>query len=161
MEFERNYDTAVVNEACEFLNEMFPLMGFQASAEAEISDKTVVFNIVGPDAAAMIRDANGAIVPDLLSAIAWILKRARFSAATGFTFVVDADGYRSKRIQLLEDMAEDLSDYAHDGLVIDCYGMNAVDRRAVHFHLSKCQDVSTESEGQGIFRRLKIRSTEA
>lgn len=158
MDFERNYDTDVVEQATDFLNQLFPLMGFDATATAQIHDKTVIFNVQGADAALLIRDSNGAIVPNLLSSLAWILKRARFAVATAFTFVVDADGYRATRTELLESMAKDLSQKARMGLEIDCYGMNAVDRRAVHYQLSNTPDVSTQSEGQSIFRRLKVRT---
>jgi spoIIIJ-associated protein len=75
--------------------------------------------------------------------------------------VVDADGYRERRRQALEHQADDAADEAvRTGRDVALEPMSAAERRVVHEYLRDRDDVATESEGEGLDRRLVVSPAE-
>ena len=71
--------------------------------------------------------------------------------------VVDADGYRARRREALEHQADDAADDAVAmGRPVAMDPMSASERRIVHEYLRDREDVSTESEGEGVERHLVV-----
>jgi spoIIIJ-associated protein len=71
--------------------------------------------------------------------------------------VVDADGYRARRREALEHQANDAADEAvRTGRDVALDPMSAAERRIVHEHLRDREDVATQSEGEGLDRRLVV-----
>ncbi|MFA5624312.1 MAG: R3H domain-containing nucleic acid-binding protein [Bradymonadales bacterium] len=161
MDFERNYSHETLEEAADFLQTILNHMGYDdLSVQLGRKDEIAIFNIVGANAQDLLSDQRGNIRTELSNALAWVLRRARFALGSAYTFFVDVDGYRMQRLEALAGMAQDLHDKALDGLDMDIFGMDPVDRRAVHNALSEYEDVHTMSDGNGIFRRLQIRPKE-
>jgi len=71
--------------------------------------------------------------------------------------VVDAEGYRGRREDALMDLAQRLADKAvKSARPVPVEPMSAHDRRIVHMALAEHEGVTTESEGEGLFRRVVI-----
>jgi len=71
---------------------------------------------------------------------------------------VDINGYREKRKQSIEDLAEKAALKAEESQrEILLPPMPSHERRLIHMYLSERQTVSTYSEGQGISRRVVVR----
>jgi spoIIIJ-associated protein len=70
---------------------------------------------------------------------------------------LDAEGYRGRRQQALEEEARRIADEVrHRGSRIAMVPMSARDRRSVHMALQSEPGVTTESEGERDFRRVVI-----
>ena len=75
----------------------------------------------------------------------------------GKMIVVDSEGYRGRREDALTDLAKKLAEKAlKSGKPVQVDPMNPHDRRIVHMALADHPDVSTESEGEGMGRRVVI-----
>jgi len=71
--------------------------------------------------------------------------------------VVDAEGYRGRREDSLADLATRLAEKAmKTGRPVPVEPMNPHDRRIIHVTLAEHIGVTTESEGEGMFRRVVI-----
>ena len=73
-------------------------------------------------------------------------------------FLIDVNGYHSKKIDELKMqtkiLAERARTFRHD---VELSPMNAYERMIVHSILGEDKELSTESEGEGKFRRVVIR----
>jgi spoIIIJ-associated protein len=71
--------------------------------------------------------------------------------------VVDAEGYRGRREDALTDLAQRLAEKAvKTGRPVPVEPMNPHDRRLIHVALAEHEGVRTESDGEGLFRRVVI-----
>ncbi len=148
-----DYDGDVVDRAADFLADILSYLGFDAEIHPEVIDNTAVFDVIGDD----VRCISPEHDPSVVNALSWILRRARFTLGSGFRFDVDINSYRLERIHKLEGVAQELHDKIDSGLQqITCFGMDNVDRRALHLLLNADPSVKTESEGYGAFRHLQI-----
>lgn len=76
--------------------------------------------------------------------------------------LVDANGHRAKRADLLSRLAIKAADEAVEfGEEIELESMSALDRRTVHMALAERTDVETRSEGEDPRRRIVVVPTEA
>lgn len=150
-----DYEGDVVDRTADFLTDILSYMGFDAEIHTEVIDNTAVFDVLGDD----VKSLSPAIDPSVVNAISWILKRARFALGSGFRFDVDINSYRLERIHQLEGVACELHDKIQGGLQqIQIFGMDNVDRRAVHMLLNADRSVHTQSEGFGNYRHLQIQT---
>ena len=152
-----DYDGDVVDRTADFLADILSYMGFDAEIHTEVIDNTAVFDVFGNDVQAL----SPSIDPSVVNALSWILKRARFSIGSGFRFDVDINSYRLERVHQLEGVARKLHDKIADGVdAIQIFGMDNVDRRAIHMLLNADDTIRTQSEGVGNFRHLEIHHKE-
>lgn len=148
-----DYDGDVIDRAADFLTDMLSQMGFEADIYTEVIDNTVVFDIVGDD----VQSLSPATNPDVIHALAWLIKRARFVIGSDIRFDIDVNGYRLTRVHDLEGVSAELHDKMQGGCErIQIFGMNNVDRRALHLLLKSDKTVQTQSDGYGAFRHLEI-----
>ena len=70
---------------------------------------------------------------------------------------LDVEGYRQRRQESLEEMARRLAGKARaTGRPVTLSPMSPRDRRVVHLAVEREADVSTTSEGEGLYRRVVI-----
>jgi spoIIIJ-associated protein len=75
----------------------------------------------------------------------------------GLRVALDAEGYRQRHQESLEDLARRLADKARvTGRPVTLSPMSARDRRVIHLAVEREAGVSTCSEGEGLFRRVVI-----
>jgi len=71
--------------------------------------------------------------------------------------ILDIEGYRSKRERALKNMSKEIAaKVARSGKPITLEPMNPFERRLVHLTLQNDTRVVTRSEGQGIYRKVKV-----
>ena len=150
-----DYDGDVIDRAADFLTDILSYMGFDAEIHIEIIDSTVVFDVVGDD----VRSISPERDPEVVNALSWLIKRARFALGCEYRFDIDINGYRLKRVHSLEGVADEL----HKKMTlpggpdkIQIFGMDNVDRRALHMLLNADEAVHTESDGYEAFRHLEV-----
>ncbi len=149
-----DYDGDVIDRAADFLTDMLSLMGFEAEVYTEIIDNTVVFDIVGDD----VKSLSPANDPEVINALSWLIKRARFTLGCEYRFDIDVNGFRLKRVHQLEGIAKELHTKVINGVEkVQIFGMDNVDRRALHLLLNADSDVETESAGYDAFRHLEVK----
>ena len=152
-----DYDGDVVDRTVDFLADILSFMGFEAEIHTEVIDNTAVFDVIGDDVKCLSPGNDPAVV----NALSWILRRARFTLGSGYRFDIDVNSYRLERVHQLEGVAQELHDKIEGGLqMIQCFGMDNVDRRALHLLLNADPMVKTESNGYGAFRHLEIKASE-
>lgn len=77
--------------------------------------------------------------------------------AEGVFFSIDVEGYRARRISTLRSVAERGADRAaRDGVAIELSPMPPAERRIVHMRLANHPEVTTQSTGLGMRRRVVI-----
>ncbi len=95
---------------------------------------------------------------ELLDALQDIARRAFASAvASGIQIDFDANGYRNARKDELQLMAQKAAERVKTSKVPFVFDpMSAQDRRAIHTALVDIEGIKTESEGDGLMRRVKV-----
>jgi len=156
-----NPETDPVERARYFIEQVLGLAGFDIDDVTGEGDGNIEIDIDGPEARNLVRQPNGVDSPVVLDALAQLGRLVAFPGSTSSRpVVVDADDYRSRRHEQLGDLADYVGEKVEaEGNDINIYGMNSVDRRAVHRHLGERSDVKTQSKGYGVFRRLTVRES--
>ena len=71
--------------------------------------------------------------------------------------ILDIEGYRNKREEALRRLALRVADRVRrTGKPKTLETMNPFERRLIHITLQEFDDVDTVSEGEGIFKRVKV-----
>jgi spoIIIJ-associated protein len=142
----------------ELLEEIADGLGLDAEIAVEESDGVLTGCLEGEDVGLFIGRHGQTI-----DAVQHLAQRIVFRGGPSKTrIVVDADGYRERRAQLLRDEADDAADEALrlDGPV-ELDPMPASERRVVHEHLRERGEVQTHSEGEEPERYLVISPLDA
>jgi spoIIIJ-associated protein len=110
-------------------------------------------NIDGKDLSPLIGPRG-----DTLNAMQYITRlMAAHRLKSRANFIVDVAGYRERRKQALERLAERMANKAtRRGKALTLEPMPANERRAIHVALRDHADVFTQSTGEGSGRRVKI-----
>ena len=139
--------------AAKVLREMLELMGIDAEVSAFDDGERIILDAHGSESGLVI-GKKGAT----LDALQYMVNRVVFrKPGESPGVIVDAEGYRGRREDSLTDMARRLAEKAvRSGRPVPVEPMNAHDRRIVHMALADHPDVSTESEGEGMARRVVI-----
>jgi len=152
-------------QAAKVLREILEHMGVDAEVSAFDDGERIILDAHGPESGLVI-GKKGAT----LDALQYVVNRILFKrppapagggapAAPGERpmVIVDAEGYRGRREDSLIDLARRLAEKAvKTGRPVPVEPMSAHDRRIVHMALADHGAVTTESEGEGLFRRVVI-----
>jgi spoIIIJ-associated protein len=150
--------TELAEEAKAAVIDILGLMGVDAAAEVKsVDDESVHIDLAGADVALLIgRHGDTLDALQLLTA----LISTRQSGQRG-RIVLDAENYRERRCQMLENMARSRAQEAkrtrQEVVLLD---LKPYERRIIHMALMDDPEVSTYSEGEGAGRRLVISPTE-
>jgi len=139
--------------AANALREILERMGIDAEVSSFDDGERIILDAHGSESALVI-GKKGAT----LDALQYLINRIVYKKpGEGAMIVVDAEGYRGRREDSLTDLAKRLADkVARSGRPVPVEPMNAHDRRIVHQALADHPDVTTESEGEGMARRVVI-----
>jgi spoIIIJ-associated protein len=149
--------TSVVPEkreaAAKALREILERMGIDAEVSAFDDGERIFLDAHGAESGLII-GKKGAT----LDALQYIVNRIVSKKPNdGPGVVVDAEGYRGRREDSLADLANRLAEKAvKTGRPVPVEPMNPADRRIVHVTLVDHPGVTTESDGEGLFRRVVI-----
>lgn len=133
-------------------------LGLDATVELSEDDETVMATVVGSDLGLFIGRHGQTIEAVQHLAQRTGLRDADDDARSSRRrIVVDADGYRERRKEALERLADDTADDAlRMGRAVAMDAMSSSERRIVHERLRDRDDVETYSEGDEPDRHLVV-----
>ncbi len=140
-------------EAADSLEDLLDHMDLDADVNIREDGENIVLDIEGPDAGRAIGKKG-----QTLDALQFLVNKMvnRFPGGRRHV-VVDSGDYRERHDMNLEALARREAKRAvTEGKVVTLEPMSARDRRVIHLSLAKIEDVSTESQGQGMQRRIQI-----
>jgi spoIIIJ-associated protein len=139
--------------AAKALREILERMGIEAEVSAFDDGERIFLDAHGAESGLII-GKKGAT----LDALQYIVNRIVSKKPNdGPGVVVDAEGYRGRREDSLADLARRLAEKAvKTGRPVPVEPMSPADRRIVHVTLVDYPGVTTESDGEGLFRRVVI-----
>jgi spoIIIJ-associated protein len=131
-------------------------MGFEARVEVYDAGGFIAVD-VAPDNTALFIGQKG----ETIDAFQYLVNVAAFRERPFFKRVVlDAEGYRQRRVEAIQGMAHRTARRAvRERRTVEMPPMNSSERRVVHLFLSDNPGVTTESEGSGDNRRVKVSPT--
>jgi spoIIIJ-associated protein len=137
----------------ELLEEIADGLGLDAEVVVEEADDVLTGSLEGEDLGLFIGRHGQTI-----DAVQHLAQRIVFRGGPVKTrIVIDADGYRARRAQLLCDEGDDAAEEAlRLGGPVELDPMPASERRVVHEHLRERGDVRTHSEGEEPERFLVV-----
>jgi spoIIIJ-associated protein len=141
--------------AKEILDRLLPHLASDARVRIDDpADGNVVLSILTDDSGAVI-GRRGQTLDALEHIVNRIVLRDERAAAGRIS--LDVEGYRGRRQESLEELAKRLAAKASQtGQTVTLNPLSPRDRRIVHLALQSDPNVTTRSEGDGVFRRLLI-----
>ena len=132
---------------------MLQAMGFEARVDVYDAGGFVAAD-VAPDNTALFIGQKGETIDALQYLVNAGINKNRTTRAR---IVLDAEGYRQRRVEALQGMAHRTARRViREGRTVELPPMNPSERRVVHLFLRDNPDVSTESEGMGESRRVLV-----
>ena len=149
-EGEPDREAAAIEKA---LEEIAGLLDVRLESSIERGEDGFEIELSGEDSDFLVDDGGQA-----LGAIEHLLPRVvRGLLGHGFPCRVDSGGFRAAHERELRQLAEDVAeDVRRDLREQMLEPMNPADRRLVHMALAEDPTVQTESEGQGLLKRVRI-----
>lgn len=136
--------------------ELLSRMDFVAEVFERTKENQTVLNIKTSDAQLLI-GKQGANLEALQYIVYLLLKR---KGAEAFSFALDVDDYKEKREIYIKEIARKAAHQARvSGRSVGLPPMTGYERKVVHSYLSLFSDLTSESIGEGINRRVIIRNT--
>lgn len=128
-------------------------MQLPCTVNAEKRDGICYFDIAGSGAWSQLRNKE-----EVLDALQYLVYRiVNRGSKENVAVVVDSDHFRERRVEQLQVMALKSAALAkRTGRPTMISPMNARDRRVVHLALKEDDGVKTESQGEGLFKRVII-----
>jgi spoIIIJ-associated protein len=137
----------------ELLAEIADGLGLDVEVQVRESDGALKGALVGEDVGLFIGRRGQTI-----DAVQHLAQRIVFhEGPSPMRIVIDADGYRDRRAEVLREEADDAAEEAlRTGRAVDLVAMPASERRVIHEHLRDREDVETHSEGDEPDRYLVV-----
>ncbi len=141
------------SKAGNFLEELFQGTGLKIGVAVTETGTECLLDLSGPDAGLL--QAEGG---ELLQAVQHLVNQAfGRTLADGQHLVCDVEGFRATREAELRAMAKLAADRVRSGSGPFVFGeMNSSERRIIHLTLADCEDLYTESVGDGPARKLRV-----
>lgn len=153
-------DKDIIKITTKEVKELKELLGIDCECSIEVEDgeedaKIIQISFNGEDLGYMIGNHGRHL--DSLQYVMSLLLRKKFEDDFKFIVMVDVSGYRKARNSKIEEIAIRKADDARLlGDFVDLKPMRASDRRIVHMTLQKFDDITTESQGEGMDRYVRI-----
>lgn len=146
----------LLDEIRAFVSSVLDAMGFEARVEVYDAGGFIATD-VAPDNTALFIGQKG----ETIDALQYLVNLSAFRERPYFKRVVlDAEGYRQRRVEAIQGMAHRTARRAvRERRTVEMPPMNSAERRVVHLFLSENPRVTTESEGSGDNRRVKVSPT--
>lgn len=141
--------------AKQVVTEVFDHLGFKAEIYERQEEGRVVLNVKCQDAKLLI-GKQGATLESLQHLIKTIVYR-RIPETERFSFAIDIDDYKDKRVLYLKDLARRAAQQVKQTKKpVSLVAMPAHERRVVHNYLSLYSDIKSESTGRDPNRKIII-----
>lgn len=138
------------------ITEVMSSMGFDSDIYERQEEGRIVFNIKCRDAKLLI-GKQGATLESLQYVIKVLVYR-RLSEGEKFSFAIDIDDYKDKRVLYLKDLARKAAQQVRQTKKpVSLVPMPPHERRVVHNYLSLYSDIKSESAGKEPNRKIYIK----
>ena len=143
----------LLDEIRALVSSVLDAMGFEARIEVYDAGGFIAAD-VAPDNTALFIGQKG----ETIDALQYLVNVSAFRDRPFFKrIVLDAEGYRQRRVEAIQGMAHRTARRAvRERRTVEMPPMNSSERRVVHLFLSENPGVTTESEGSGDNRRVKV-----
>ena len=143
----------ICNRAAGFLESLFQGTGLNISVSLSESPNECLLDLSGPDSE-LLQVEGG----ELLQAVQHLVNQAfGRMLPEGQRLVCDVEGFRATREAELRAMAKLAADRVRSTGAPFVFGeMNSNERRIIHLTLAECEDLFTESVGDGAARKLRV-----
>lgn len=143
----------LVVEAGEVVTSLLEAMGFESRVDAYDAGGFVAVD-VAPDNTALFIGQKGETIDALQYLVNAGINKKR---AERTRIILDAEGYRQRRVEAIQGMAHRTARRAmRESRAVELPPMNPAERRVVHLFLKDNPNVTTNSEGMGDDRRVRI-----
>ncbi|MUK88135.1 KH domain-containing protein [Ornithinibacillus sp. L9] len=143
-----------VQEAENFLKDVVRNMNVEAEISTEVKDNHVTFDLTGEKIALLI-GKRGQTLNALQYLVHLVLNK---DAKQYYTVTLDAEGYRGRRKETLETLAERMAEKAKRiNKKVALEPMPAYERKIIHSMLQARGDVTTYSDGVEPHRHIVIK----
>jgi spoIIIJ-associated protein len=146
----------LLEEIRALVSSVLDAMGFEARVEVYDAGGFIAAD-VAPDNTALFIGQKG----ETIDALQYLVNVSAFRDRPFFKrIVLDAEGYRQRRVEAIQGMAHRTARRAvRERRTVEMPPMNSSERRVVHLFLSENPGVTTESEGSGDNRRVRVSPT--
>ena len=150
---EQNDD--VGEKVKEMLSSLLLKMGLEGSIkDIKEGESKVYVELKSRDSSGLIIGKKGKTLEALQFMINLMINHATGSEKK---IILDKEEYREKRERALKKMSRDMAfKVIKSGRPMTLEPMNPFERRLIHLSLQNDKRVTTKSEGQGIYRKIKI-----
>jgi spoIIIJ-associated protein len=136
----------------DWVEEVLDLVRIDVAVRTEENETQIHVRLYGRDAGRMI-DRHG----ELLDAVQVLANKALTGRKVEKEIELDCDAFKSKRNDDLEQQAKEVAERVRLGGREELLpAMTPIERRIVHIALQDDADVTTESRGDGFYKRVAI-----
>ncbi len=144
---------SLAGEVREFMEQMVEHLDWELGVDVVESDPEVLRIVLSGDDRELVI-GNGA---EILDVFQYLANRIFGRDLDDRRLVVDCDGYRARKELELQEIAARVSERVKQtGEEEELSRMNPYERRVVHLAVAEIEGVSTESEGEGVMKRVVI-----
>lgn len=143
----------ICSEAGKFLQSVFEKAGLELEVSVKETSAECLLDVTGRDSEAL--QAEGG---ELLQAMQHLVTQAfGRKLPEGQRLVCDVEGFRATREAELRAMANLAAERVRSTGSPFVFGeMSSTERRVIHLTLAECEDLRTESIGEGSARKLRV-----
>jgi spoIIIJ-associated protein len=145
----------LARQVVEFMNTLIKKMGLSGTASiSSLSGDKLLLAIESLDSSLLIGKMGKTL--DALQVVANIVSQK--SAEHPLRVIIDCENYRERRQQKLINFAEEVADNVRrtrSSRLLE--PMNPFERRLVHTALTRFEDIETVSEGDGLYKQIRVR----
>jgi len=132
--------------------QVLSLAKFDSTIRTEENETQIIVRLYGGDARRFI-DRHG----ELLDALQVLANKALVGRKVEKDIELDCESFKEKRVSDLEERARQLADRVRkDGREQLLPAMSPIERRIVHLALQNDEAVTTESRGEGFYKRVAV-----
>jgi spoIIIJ-associated protein len=143
----------LLDEVRDLVTSILDAMDFDAGVEVYDAGGFIAVDVASEDTALFIGQKG-----ETIDSLQYLVNVAAFKERDFFKrIVLDAEGYRQRRVEAIQGMAHRTARKAlRERRTVEMPPMNSSERRVVHLYLSENPKVTTESEGTGDGRRVMV-----
>jgi len=143
----------LLDEVRDHVSAILEAMKFDAGVEVYDAGGFIAVDVTSEDTALFIGQKG-----ETIDALQYLINVSAFKERDFFKrIVLDAEGYRQRRVEAIQGMAHRTARKAlRERRTVEMPPMSSSERRVVHLYLSENPNVSTESEGTGEGRRVMV-----
>ena len=152
----RQQEETVEESVRDLVDQMLDHLGWDLGVEVDGADAdTLVIELFGEDREILLRNRA-----EVLEVFQYLTNRIFGRELSDRRIVVDCEGFRDRKEAELKEIAARVSERVlRTGQEEELGRMNPYERRIVHLAVAELDGVTTESEGDGVMKRVIILPT--